>query len=159
MSGAVLITGVAGFLGRYVARHFAKEGWRVLGLQGVELVMVGYNSAAYDPNGGEGESAEVRTFHSTLAAQANAYMNATWAIAVAKAGVEDGAGLIGGSCIVDPNGMVVAQAKTLGDEVIVADVDLDACKQGKEKMFNFAAHRRPQWYGMITERVGAEAPE
>ena len=135
------------------------EGWRVLGLQGVELVMVGYNSAAYDPNGGEGESAEVRTFHSILAAQANAYMNATWAVAVAKAGVEDGAGLIGGSCIVDPNGMVVAQAKTLGDEVIVADVDLDACKQGKEKMFNFAAHRRPQWYGMITERVGAVAPD
>jgi predicted amidohydrolase len=134
------------------------EGWRVLGLQGVELVMVGYNSAAYDPNGGEGESAEVRTFHSTLAAQSNAYMNATWAVAVAKAGVEDGAGLIGGSCIVDPNGMVVAQAKTLGDEVILADVDFDACRQGKEKMFNFAAHRRPQWYGMITERVGAEPP-
>ena len=135
------------------------EGWRVLGLQAVELVMVGYNSAAYDPNGGEGESAEVRTFHSTLAVQANAYMNATWAVAVAKAGVEDGAGLIGGSCIVDPNGMVVAQAKTLGDEVIVADIDFDACRQGKEKMFDFAAHRRPQWYGMITERVGAVAPD
>ncbi|MGK7866005.1 N-carbamoyl-D-amino-acid hydrolase [Falsiroseomonas sp. E2-1-a20] len=132
------------------------EGWRCLGLQGVELVMVGYNSAAYDPNGGEGESAEMRTFHSILAAQSNAYMNATWAIAVAKAGVEGGAGLIGGSCIVDPNGVVVAQAKTTADEVIVAEVDFDACRQGKEKMFNFAAHRRPQWYGRIVEQVGAE---
>jgi UDP-glucose 4-epimerase len=27
-----LITGVAGFLGRYVARQFAKEGWRVIGI-------------------------------------------------------------------------------------------------------------------------------
>ena len=79
---------------------------------------------------GEGESAEVRTFHSTLAAQANAYMNATWAVAVAKAGVEDGAGLIGGSCIVDPNGKVVAQATTLADEVILAEVDFDACRGG-----------------------------
>jgi predicted amidohydrolase len=134
------------------------EGWRCLGLQGVELVMVGYNSAAYDPNGGEGESAELRTFHSTLAAQANAYMNATWAVAVAKAGNEDGAGLIGGSCIVDPNGIVVAQAQALGDEVIVAEVDLDACRQGKEKMFNFAQHRRPQHYGRIVDQVGATPP-
>lgn len=135
------------------------EGWRCLGLQGVELVMVGYNSAAYDPNGGEGEGAELRTFHSTLAAQANAYMNATWAVAVAKAGVEDGAGLIGGSCIVDPNGIVVAQARGLGDELILAEVDFEACRQGKEKMFNFAQHRRPQWYGRIVEQVGAVAPE
>ena len=134
------------------------EGWRCLGLQGVELVMVGYNSAAYDPNGGESESAELRTFHSKLAAQSNAYMNATWAIAVAKAGNEDGAGLIGGSCIVDPNGVIVAEAATLGDEVIVAEVDLDACRQGKEKMFNFAQHRRPQWYGPITGQVGATPP-
>jgi N-carbamoyl-D-amino-acid hydrolase len=134
------------------------EAWRCYGLQGVELMLMGYNSAAYDPNGGDDEGAELRTFHSTLAVQANAYMNATWAVSVAKAGVEDGAGLIGGSVIVDPNGLVVAQARTLGDEVIVADVDLDACRQGKEKMFDFAAHRRPQWYRRIVDQVGAEPP-
>lgn len=134
------------------------EAWRVLALQGVELVCIGYNSAAYDPNGGTTEDGGLRTFHSQLVAQANAYMNATWAVTVAKAGDEDGSGLIGGSCIVDPNGLIVAQAATLGDEVVVADCDLDACRQGKEKMFNFAAHRRPQWYGPITGQVGVEAP-
>jgi len=135
------------------------EGWRVLGLRGAELVCVGYNSAAYDPNGGTTEDASLRTFHSQMAAQANAYMNATWAVAVAKAGDEDGSGLIGGSCIVDPNGVIVAQAKGLGDEIIIADCDLDACKQGKEKMFNFAQHRRPQWYEPITGQVGATPPD
>lgn len=134
------------------------EGWRVYGLQGMELMLIGYNSAAYDPMGGTTESAELRTFHSTMAVQANAYMNASWAVSVAKAGDEDGSGLIGGSCIIDPNGLVVAQAKTLGDEVIVADVDFDACRQGKEKMFNFAAHRRPQWYRPIIDQVGALPP-
>jgi hypothetical protein len=134
------------------------EAWRVLGLGGVELVLLGYNSAAYDPNGGEGEDAALRTFHSQLVVQANAYMNATWAVAVAKAGEEDGAGLIGGSCIVDPQGRIVAEARTLADEVMVADCDLDACLQGKTKMFDFAAHRRPQWYGPITEQVGATPP-
>jgi N-carbamoyl-D-amino-acid hydrolase len=134
------------------------EGWRVLGLQGVELVCVGYNSAAYDPNGGVSEDAALRTFHSKLVTQANAYMNATWAIAVAKAGNEDGSGLIGGSCIVDPNGRIVAEAQTLADEVVVADLDLDLCRQGKDKMFNFAAHRRPEQYAVITARAGVVEP-
>ena len=134
------------------------EGWRVLGLQGVELVCVGYNSAAYDPSGGVSEDAALRTFHSKLVTQANAYMNATWAIAVAKAGNEDGSGLIGGSCIVDPNGRIVAEAKTLMDEVVVADLDLDLCRQGKDKMFDFAAHRRPEQYTVITERAGVIEP-
>ena len=134
------------------------EAWRVLGLQAVELVLVGYNSAAYDPNGGSAENESIRTFHSKLAAQANAYMNATWAVATAKAGNEDGSGLIGGSCIIDPNGQIVAEAQTLGDEVITADCDLGLCRQGKDKMFNFAAHRRPEWYGPITTQTGAEPP-
>ncbi len=134
------------------------EAWRVLGLHGVELVCVGYNSAAYDPNGGASEDAALRTFHSRLVTQANAYMNATWAIAVAKAGNEDGSGLIGGSCIVDPNGRIVAEAQTLADEIIVADLDLDLCRQGKDKMFNFAAHRRPEQYTVITERAGVIEP-
>ena len=134
------------------------EAWRVLGLQGVELVCVGYNSAAYDPNGGTTEDAGLRTFHSRLVVQANAYMNATWAVAVAKAGEEDGSGLIGGSCIVDPNGLMVAEAATLADEVLVADCDLDLCRQGKDKMFNFAAHRQPAQYGPITARAGVVEP-
>jgi predicted amidohydrolase len=119
---------------------------------------IGYNSAGYDPNGGDSESAGLRTFHSALVAQANAYMNATWAVVVAKAGNEDGSELIGGSAIIDPNGRIVAEARTLGDEVAVADCDLDLCRQGKEKMFNFAQHRRPQWYGPITGQVGATPP-
>jgi predicted amidohydrolase len=134
------------------------EAWRMLGLQGVELVCLGYNSAAYDPNGGSTEDAALRTFHSKLVVQSNAYMNATWAVAVAKAGNEDGSGLIGGSCIVDPNGLIVAEAATLDDEVVVADCDLDLCRQGKDKMFNFAAHRRPDQYGLITSRAGVVEP-
>src|SRR3981189_3356471 len=132
--------------------------WRVLGCHGVDLLCLGYNSAAYDPNGGVSEDAALRTFHSKLVTQANAYMNATWAIAVAKAGNEDGSGLIGGSCIVDPNGRIVAEAETLADEIIVADLDLDLCRQGKDKMFNFAAHRRPEQYTAITERAGVIEP-
>ena len=48
--------------------------------------------------------------------------------------------------------------QTLADEVIVADLDLDLCRQGKDKMFNFAAHRRPEQYTAITERAGVVEP-
>ena len=43
----VLITGVAGFLGRYVARHFVKEGWRVIGLDDVPPENVQLHGVAY----------------------------------------------------------------------------------------------------------------
>lgn len=134
------------------------EAWRALALQGMELMLIGYNSAAYDPNGGTTEDQGLRTFHSQLVAQSNAYMNACWAVTVAKAGNEDGSGLIGGSCIVNPQGRIVAEAATLADEVIVADCDMDDCRQGKEKMFNFASHRRPQHYGRLTAQVGTILP-
>lgn len=134
------------------------EAWRVLGLKGVELVCCGYNSAAYDPFGRKNEDQALRTFHSTLVAQANAYMNSTFAVCVAKAGVEDGAGLIGGSVIVDPNGRVVAEAASLGDEALVAEIDLDLCRHGKEKMFDFAAHRRIDAYGLIATQTGVTPP-
>lgn len=32
MSKIVLVTGVAGFIGRYVARHFSEQGWSVIGI-------------------------------------------------------------------------------------------------------------------------------
>lgn len=157
--GFLVFRAYGGILGMLICNDRRwPEAWRCLALQGAEMVLVGYTSAAYDPNGGEGESAELRTFQSTLAAQANASTNACWAVAVAKAGVEDGAGLIGGSCIVDPNGLIVAQAKTLEDEILLADCDLDACLQGKTKMVHFAAHRRPQHYRRIVEQVGAAPP-
>jgi predicted amidohydrolase len=50
-----------------------------------------------------------------------------WVCAAAKAGEEEGVYQIGGSCIIAPTGEIVAQATTDGDEVIVADMDLDLC--------------------------------
>jgi hypothetical protein len=56
------------------------------------------------------------------------------------------------------HGRIVTEAQTLADEVVVADLDLDLCRQGKDKMFNFAAHRRPEQYSAITERAGVIEP-
>ncbi|MBD8875553.1 N-carbamoyl-D-amino-acid hydrolase [Roseibium polysiphoniae] len=133
------------------------ETYRVMGLQGVEMVMLGYNTPAVNSQMSS-EGPEDRLFHHRLSVQSGAYQNATWVIAVAKAGDEDGFPLIGGSLIVDPNGKIMAESKTLGDEILVHSCDLDLCTFGKETIFDFARHRRIEHYGLITERTGAEVP-
>ena len=133
------------------------EAWRVLGLQGVELVLLGYNTPSVNSQLAA-EGPERRLHHSELVTTAGAYQNATWAVAVAKAGAEDGHPLIGGSVIVDPDGFVVARAETEGDELLVHACDMDACAFGKSTIFDFARHRRPEHYGRICAQTGAEPP-
>ena len=132
------------------------ETFRVMGLQGVELVMLGYNTP--EGNGAGYEPIHLRMFHNHLTMQAAAYQNATWVVGVAKAGREEGVDMMGGSCIVAPTGEIVAQCSGVGDELAVAACDLDATKFNKETIFNFAKHRRVEHYGLITSRTGAQAP-
>ncbi len=134
------------------------ETWRVLGLQSVELVMLGFNTPSVNSQD-SAEGPTQRLFHHRLSMQAGAYQNATWAVAVAKAGVEDGHALMGGTLIVDPNGEIVAESATLEDELVLYDCDLDACRFGKQTIFDFARHRRTEHYGLITSRTGARPPD
>ena len=131
------------------------ETWRVLGLQGVEMVVLGFNTPSLNAQK-ETEGQEMRIFHHKLSLQAGAYQNSTWAVAVAKAGVEDGHPLFGASCIVDPDGRVVAESRTEADELIMHDCNLDATRFGKETIFDFKRHRRIEHYGRITSQTGVE---
>lgn len=134
------------------------EAYRVMGLQGVEMITLGFNTPSVNSQMSH-EGPEDRLFHHRLSCQSGAYQNATWVIAVAKAGIEDGHPLIGGSLIVDPNGKIMAETKTEDDEIIIHACDLDACQFGKSTIFDFQRHRRIEHYGLITERTGAELPE
>src|SRR6266404_3925199 len=132
------------------------ETYRVMGLQGVEMVLLGYNTPVHHPPAPEHDL--LGNFHNQLSMQAGAYQNGTWVVGVAKGGDEEGVPAIAGSAIIAPSGEIVAQAATLGDELIVARCDLDLTKSYKETVFNFALHRQPQAYGLITERKGAVPP-
>jgi predicted amidohydrolase len=134
------------------------EAWRVLGLQQVELVMLGYNTPSLNMENRGFEAHHLRVFHSHLSVQAGCYQNACFAVATAKAGVEDGHELFGHSIIVNPQGEILAQATSWGDELIVADADLAMCELGRRTIFDFARHRRPEAYGRITAQAGSEAP-
>ncbi len=133
------------------------EAWRMLGLQGVELVMLGYNTPSVNAQKATEGPAD-RLFHHKLAMQAGAYQNSCWAVAVAKAGSEDGHPLIDGSIIVDPDGKIVAETMSEADELLVHDIDLEATRFGKTTIFDFARHRRIEHYGLITSQTGAVPP-
>jgi predicted amidohydrolase len=128
------------------------ETYRVMGLQGVELVMIGYNTPVHNPPAPEHD--DLSLFHNQLVMQAGAYQNGTWVVGVAKAGIEEGVDQIGGSCIIAPSGEVVAACTTKGDEIALARCDLDLCNSYKRTTFNFDIHRQPRAYRMIAERKG-----
>lgn len=124
------------------------ETWRSLGLAGAELVVLGYNTPLHYPPAPEHD--HLQYFHNELSVQAGCYQNGLWAVAVAKAGNEEGCDLIGGSVIVAPTGEIIAKAQGVGDEVITAEVDLDRCTEIRANIFNFAMHREPSDYHRIT---------
>ncbi|KAH3667508.1 hypothetical protein OGAPHI_003157 [Ogataea philodendri] len=132
------------------------ESWRTYALQGMDLMLIGYNSIA---NGkglfGDAEDAKLRQYHSDLAVKSNAYFNSCFAVSVGKCGNEEGQDLIGGSLIVDPNGLAKVQSKVLDDDVIVTEIDLDETLNGKTKMFDFARHRRPEFYRRLVDQKGS----
>ena len=133
------------------------EVYRVMGLQGVEMITLGYNTPSVNSQKAA-EGPEDRMFHNRLVLQAGAYQNSTWVIAAAKGGVEDGYGLIAGSLIVAPDGKIVAEAGTEDDEILVHPCDLDACAFGKKTIFDFACHRRTEHYRRIVAQTGVIKP-
>jgi len=133
------------------------ETYRVMGLQGVEMVMLGYNTPSVNSQRSS-EGPQDRLFHNGLVMQSGAYQNSTWVIGIAKAGVEDGFPMIGGSMIVNPEGRIVAEAKSQNDELIVHECDLDDCNFGKATIFDFSRHRRTEHYGIITSQTGVKLP-
>jgi predicted amidohydrolase len=128
------------------------ETYRVMGLKGVEMIVLGYNMTAI--NAARPEPVHRRMFHNRLAMQAGAYQNSTYVVAAAKAGIEEDVPMIGGSCIIGPSGEIITQAQTDEDELIVAQCDLDLCNFGKETVFNFANYRRIEHYKIICEQTG-----
>jgi predicted amidohydrolase len=130
------------------------ETYRVMGLQGVEIVALGYNTPIENIHHREPE--HLRMFHHLLSLQAGAYQNAAWVLAAAKCGAEDGFCMIGGSAIVAPTGEIAALAQTEDDEVIGVNMDLGLGDYLRRTVFAFEKHRRVEHYGLITERTGAK---
>jgi len=130
------------------------EAFRVLALQGAEIVALGFNTPTENLH--YPEPPALRVHHHLIMAQSMAFQNATWVVETAKCGVEDGFRMFGHSLIVAPSGEIAVKSQSEEDEVICYNCDIDLAASLKKTMFNFAAHRRPEHYRLIVDRVGAE---
>ena len=129
------------------------EAYRVMGLQGVEIILCGYNTPIHyvpDPT-----QDALQGFHNALVMQSGAYQNGTFVVGVAKGGVEESVDSLADSSIIAPSGEILAKTATNGDEVVTAICDLDWCSNYKNTLFDFNRYRRPEVYGRITSQRGS----
>jgi predicted amidohydrolase len=129
------------------------ESYRVMGLQGVEMILCGYNTPLHyvpDPS-----QDVLQGFHNALVMQSGAYQNGTFVVGVAKGGVEEGVDSLADSSIIAPSGEILAKTATNGDEIVTAVCDLDWCNNYKKTLFDFNRYRRPEVYGRITNQRGS----
>jgi len=112
------------------------ESWRVLALQGAQVIFVPSSS----PNVFSG------TWVCGLSASALA--NQLFGVACNRAGTEEGTMYFGLSCVVGPDGHVIAKAAEGRPDAVTAALDLDEIPRQKKAQDVFR-DRRPDLYGPI----------
>jgi hypothetical protein len=79
-------------------------------------------------------------------------------VGVAPGGVEEGGELAAERRIISPVGEVVAMATTMGDEVVDAVLDLDACVPPETTVSAVERYRMIETYGPIVHQRGTRLP-
>lgn len=116
-------------------RHYP-EVMRSLGIAGAELVVIPQAGTVGEWPEGLYE-AEVRTA---------AFQNGYFVALANRVGVEGKLHFAGESFVVDPEGRILARSTSLGEDLLLADLDLAACGTSTARRL-FWRHRRPELYG------------
>ncbi|WP_237216107.1 carbon-nitrogen hydrolase family protein [Falsiroseomonas oryziterrae] len=114
---------------------------RVLALAGAEAIVMPICFSTYADPGRRASIWEVPL-------RARAYENGVWVLAANRVGVEGPRHHLGRSMVVDPRGMIAAEAGTQGEELLVYEIDLDEVTRAR-KDFPWWRDRRPDLYGPV----------
>ena len=129
-------------VGLYIcADGLIPETTRVLALKGAQLLINTLHSGGSD--------------ETYLHVPVRAYENRVWVASANKVGKRDGAALdrfSGGSQIVSPLGEVLARADELSDSFVWADIDFKDPQQKLRQQEDVLDLRRPQCYGVLTQK-------
>ena len=121
------------------------ETYRVMGLQGVELILVRLQHA--DPLRARPEPGHPPGLPQRARDAGRRLPERHWVVGVAKGGVEEGVDALAQSLIIAPIGPDRgAGGAPTGDELIAARCDLDWCARYKGTLFDFDRYRRPEVY-------------
>jgi len=116
---------------------------RVLALAGAEAILMPICFSTYaDP--------DRRASIWEVPLRARAYENGVWVVAANRVGIEGPRHHLGRSMVVDPRGMIAAEAGTAGEELLVHEVDLDEAARAR-KDFPWWRDRRPDLYRRVAD--------
>ncbi|WP_270934847.1 carbon-nitrogen hydrolase family protein [Falsiroseomonas oryzae] len=116
---------------------------RVLALAGAEAILMPICFSTYADPGRRASIWEVPL-------RARAYENGVWVVAANRVGVEGPRHHLGRSMVVDPRGMIAAEAGTEGAQLLVHDLDLDEAVRAR-KDFPWWRDRRPDLYRAVAQ--------
>ena len=117
------------------------EASRALALRGAELIVMPISFSTYaDP--------AQRSSIWEVPLRARAYENGVWVLACNRVGIEGSRHHLGRSMVVDPRGMIAAEAGTQVAQLLTAQVDLDAVTAARQQ-FPWWRDRRPDLYGPL----------
>jgi predicted amidohydrolase len=123
------------------------ETYRCLALGGAEVLAIVFNTP-YDRSEPGAQARAVEAHE--LAVRAGAVANGLPTIAAGKAGLEGELAFVGASSVISHTGEVLARASSDGDELVAAEIDLDAAAAERARYDN-RANRRPDQYALLTE--------
>jgi predicted amidohydrolase len=115
---------------------------RVLALGGAEIIFMPICFSAYADPGRRASIWEVPL-------RARAYENGVWVVAANRVGLEGPRQHLGRSMVVAPRGMILAEAGTEAEELLVFDVDVEEARRAR-KDFPWWRGRRPDLYGTLS---------
>lgn len=114
---------------------------RILALAGAEAILMPICFSTYADPARRASIWEVPL-------RARAYENGAWVVAANRVGVEGPRHHLGRSMVVDPSGMIAAEAGTEGEALLVHDLDLDEPARAR-KDFPWWRDRRPDLYASL----------
>lgn len=129
--------------------HFP-EGHRILSAKGAQLLIMPHVtvSRSWWPECTPGEAFRQAKEWILTWCRARAFDNSAYAVFVNEAS-DAGCGHQGCSMILDPDGHVMAEAKTPRREIVYADLDARRMQRIRHRAHDYLKHRRPELYGEI----------